>query len=55
MKLWRNDGYIKDRLKGISDPPRVFIEAQKATFQKDRVLILDLPDPGLSIDSYEPG
>ena len=37
-QLQPNIGYIKDRLRGTSDPPRVFIEAQKASFQKTEFL-----------------
>jgi hypothetical protein len=36
-----NHYYIKDRFRGTSDPPRVYIEAPKASFQKT-VLIIDL-------------
>jgi len=53
MSASANVGYIKDRLRGTSDPPTSCIyRGSKGLISKDRVLILDLPDPGLAIDKF---
>jgi len=61
-----NDGHAKGRLRVTSDPPKgklrgtsdpptsCIYRGSKGHISKDRVLIIDLYDPGLPIDDKRP-